>query len=345
LATSGADIGAAWLEDNGTELNEGLLHFTRFGPDLTVLSDTGCLGSATAPQVALASAPTGWLVAEETAGFVHIFALDATETLRGTRDIPLPAGGAGYGDLKLIQQSQGGPLLLWGTPFGHVVTVNAQILAGDASDVGARVTLTDVGENTITGVFTGSGFELAWKHQPADLGPADAIQLAHVALDGTLRMDSSIAGLVPASSPLRLVWTGSEARLIYAGWVTPPSLVTPNPMTAMFLLRLTASGSTVGSPVQISPGGELLDPASLLAVGDDVLGLRVWIDNSGAEHLDLRRVSSRGATVWAPFSVAQAPQYGATQMVQLGADAVVGWFETYYQIAPRLGLTKIALAP
>jgi hypothetical protein len=331
MATSGADIGAAWLEDNW------LLHFTRFGPDLTVLSDTGCLGSMT-ERVALASAPTGWLVAEEAggaAGIIHIFALDATGTLRGTRDIPLPM--PGYGDLKLIQQSQGGPLLLWETGLGKAVTVNAQILAGDASDVGARVTLSDVGGSSIAGVFTGSGFELAWSHQPDGL-PIDAIQLAHVALDGTLRMDSSIAGMVPAW-PLRLVWTGSEARLIYAGWLT----VTPNPTIAMFLLRLTASGATVGSPVQISPGGEILDPASLLAVGDDALGLRNWIDLSGA-HLNLRRVSSSGATVWAPFSFAQAPGYDAMQMVQLGADAIVGWYEGDV-IAARLGLTKIALAP
>jgi hypothetical protein len=337
LATSGADIGAAWLEANFTTPGEGLLHFTRFGPDLTVLSDTGCLGSAIALQVDLASAPTGWLVAEETAaGFIHISPLMRRRRSAVRAIIPLPM--AGYGDLKLIQQSQGGPLLLWETGLGKAVTVNAQILAGDASDVGARVTLTDVGGSSIAGVFTGSGFELAWSHQPAGL-PADAIQLAHVALDGTLRMDSSIAGMVPAW-PLRLVWTGSEARLIYAGWVT----VTPNPTIAMFLLRLTASGATVGSPVQISPGGELLDPASLLAVGDDALGLRNWIDNSGA-HLDLRRVSSRGATVWAPFSFAQAPGYNAMQMVQLGADAIVGWFEGDAIAAPRLGLTKIALAP
>jgi hypothetical protein len=87
LATTSTEIAVAW-----SEASAGGLHFTRFSPDLTVLSDVACFPGLDVGSVSLVSMTSGWLIAT-------------------TNDAP--------GDtLTLVRlDAQGG--VTWSSPIGH----------------------------------------------------------------------------------------------------------------------------------------------------------------------------------------------------------------------------------
>jgi hypothetical protein len=332
LAASDTELGFVWQEA-GT-----WLHFTRLRPDFTVLSDTACIGPAvSAWQVALAATPTGWLIAETDAVHatpIYLFSLDAAGILRGT----LPMGVQAR-EVHLIQRPGGGPLLLWVDPvqfFGTEGMLHAQLVADDGVPVGAETRVAPVQPGSVTGVFTGAGFELAAEVDVVVAMDLRAIQLFYVGLDGSLRTDAHTTTHNWFASPSVIAWSGLELRLLY-------DCVTDAGSGTCFQ-RFSPSGLSVSGPSVL--GGPVGGRASALA-GDSHTGiLREGSAEDPALGFAFETIDSSGAVVAAPQTVSRDPGTDAVQMVAQGGDAVVAWIGSDLSgLQPRLEMARVRLTP
>jgi hypothetical protein len=326
---SGSEVGIVWSEPNATPPN-GPIHFTRVGHDLTILSDSPCLGTLATPLLlSLAPTPTGWLIAATGLSSTDILSLDAAGTPRGTRSLPgLPMGPGGpeYVGARLFSRRGGGALLAWleDSESGTAKTLHLEMLNEDGSDAGVPGVTTSV-DGLQHGVFVGDGFELA-----TIVG--ESLQLLHAGLDGTLRVDALLpnVGFYPTA---RLAWSGSEARLVYWGYQSTDG----DTASAVFFQRVSQGGATVGDRVMIA-GGQFNRFAMGGAIGDDTIVLLAFAG--------LMRVSPLGVVSSGPEPVDRAP-LNNQDLALLGDEAVVvsavgpAFFDTDYQ--SRLALAAVGL--
>jgi len=320
LAASDSQVALVWKD-----LLNSSWHFRRMARDFSVLSDTTLPAGFAASSVA--STPTGWLISE-VGSHVSLVSLDPAGAVRGSRDIASLAPNGGY-NAPLIASPAGRSLLIWvdGLYAGWHGTLHAQVVGEDGSAVGAETQVGNSSE-THTSVFVGDGFELAAPVLDPNSG-YPTIQLVHIALDGSARMDAAIAGAWMQS----LAWFGSEVRIAYQqGQSSQPS---------PFLQRVTAGGALIGGPMPIA-GTYYVNDAMfnwMGAIGND---MAMWSWRAPRTSGDLVRLSLSGSEVWrVPVVRMGWWQVTVMAMTLQGSDAIVAWANS----SDRVDLARIQLMP
>jgi hypothetical protein len=341
LATTSTEIDVAWAEGSA-----GGLHFTRFRPDLTVLSDLACLPGLTARSVALANMPSGWLIAttnEPVGDTLTLVRLDAQGGVTWSSPILHADGSGGFYSFdvpQLLAGTSGGPLLVWDEGNGSAGSAYLQSLDLDGAPSGSALTIANAGY--VVGTAVDNGFALA-ASVPGPTGNA-ATQLFHLASDGTLTRGA----LIGAGSPSGLAWSGSDLRLSYEA----EAVLEGGAQQAMYVQRATRDGALVGAPQIFESFSTALVTNPLFAVGDDTVVLR-YLEGSLASSMILGRWTSQQSLSWPEVTFASAPLLAAPQLGQQGGDAIVAFIDGYYFLsgifpttaAARLSLERIRITP
>jgi len=325
LAATDTEIGVAWLEDGQW------IHFTRLGPDLTVLSDTACFGSPLSDswQLALAATPTGWLIAaNDTARSspIDLFAIDAVGELRSSKTTATQAS-----NVYLFPRPGSAPLLVWidgAFSFQVPGTLHAQLLNDDGDAVSGEARIDSILHPYVAGVFVGDGFELmAATGKGPDGGYFPVFQVVHLGLDLAVRTDV-VTGLALGEAP-SIDWTGSEVQFAYTGC---DELITDACRTKTFVERITAGGTRVGARTEVPIPGGYFDSA--VAEGTDTV---ILYGVPAAK--ELLRIDPMATTAWTSEPVWYSPQTYSVRMVKQRDDVVIAWFSA------RLELARIRVAP
>ncbi|HEV3190144.1 MAG TPA: hypothetical protein VGY54_06580, partial [Polyangiaceae bacterium] len=235
LAASDTEIGLAWGDRSGT------VHFTRFGSDLTLLSDN-CITTPHFDALSLASNSSGWMIAahgyeDSESGApgdqLLLYPLDhAGKMYRSNQVLSVARDHADFavayfrGGPTLSSLSGGDRLLLsWVEDFYFRCLASpcpyllSRVLVNDGSTVvspdGGDGTLSPGGETYGTSGRPGRPF---WAYSSVAVEDGFAVEttpqgLSHVAFDGTLRATP----LAPSTTNtnVKLAWSGSELRLLY----------------------------------------------------------------------------------------------------------------------------------
>jgi hypothetical protein len=335
LAASAAEVGLVWRDSAFTT------HFTRLAPDFSVLSDTSLQVTA-AVASSVAATPSGWLITT-VGSSVSLISLDSAGTVVASRDVALLSTGADS-DAPLVASATG-LLLMWvdGLYGGWDGTLHAQVLAWDGSSVGPELQVAhSSGGYDYASVFVGDGFELAatvascagsqpihGQGCPNGVNVSNTVQLVHMAMDGTARMDATVSG---AHAP-SLAWSGSETRLLY--WTDSA----PNQQS--LLQRVTAGGVLVSNPISITFAPDRMLPTG--ALGSDMAMLR-FVPTASTLGEDVVRVSVSGSTVW-EVPVMQSPYQVPVVWAAQGSDGLIAWLDLANTLRPGLSLARVHLTP
>ena len=318
LAANVTEVAMAWMEPLQSDPPPNpRVHFTRFGPDLRVLSDTGCLGPAdAAPPVSVAAVPGGWLLAAGGPTKTTLIALDAKGDVTGSHDYP-----GSYG-AQLTEQPGAGPLFSWSdspqaTSADTTGNLRLQLVGADGSAIGTdhRVGKLSYGWSA---VYVDDGFEVA-----ADVGFAsgnERIQLVHLALDGTLRTDSSISG--QQMYAVTMTWSGTQTAMVYVSMVT--TSVDTSPRT--LFVHVSQAGALLGSPLVLDASNDYA-AYPVFSIGEDTAVL-VVPDSGEISQLDIARLSPAGVPKAAPTPIVRAGLITSYAMAHQGTDAIVAWIDT-----------------
>ena len=344
LAVSDSEFGLVWVH----ACYPPLIHFTRLALDFTILSDTVPIGSAPPAyaRTSIASSSAGWLIAIASPEGISLLSFDKGGTATGSRDVSFSKRFGGSEE-TLVPRAGGDPLVMWvdGMSPGTLPsegTLHAQLLSPDASAKGIEVTVLNTSVIGTAGVAVSDGFELAMTVRSGAPGDPGTIQLVHIALDGTSRMDARIplTGLPnEAQTWLSLGWSGSELQLMYYLWMDAGE-------PAILLQRVTESGVLVGTPIHVvdlPSFGHFFFP--MLAIGSDTVLLRATPPFGSSA--DVLRLNSSGSDVWPPAPVVRAPNIYSIAMVGQGSDAVIAWNASrdYTLTTSTLELARIRLTP
>lgn len=348
LAATDTEIGLLWTD--GCAPTSG--YFTRLRPDFTIASDGGARGAPlslpslaavpTPNQTSMAPSSNGWLIAIGTSNGISMVSLDASGTEAGSRDVSFSQPYAGS-EVNLVARAGGDPLLMWvdGYHPGTLPssgTLHAELLASDGSARAPDATFMNASVLGTAGVFVDDGFELAMVDRTSGPGTPGSIQLVHVGLDASVRMDAAIALDGPVTleqTPLGLTWSGSGIGLLYT------FVVDGGAWTIMFQ-QVTPGGALNGAPVQVvgwpggyTPGYSTWYPP--IGAGTDA----VILDAQG-KSADVLRLSTSGNDVWPPVPVVRASGIQSIAMTGQGSDAVVAWSARRDQ---SLHMARISLTP
>jgi hypothetical protein len=345
VAAGDAEIDMVWLETTAADAGStSTLHFTRFGPDFSLLTDTRCFGPPTA-SVSLARLGAGWVVGVLVVGAlsetsIALIQLDSSGAVRGSHT--LGVGNKGTFGFKLTTGPGGGALLTWvdgGSPNGGYGDVHALLLGPDGAAPSAAVTVAS-NVRSWAAASTGDGYALAAQffYSDADagnvLGISNAVQLFRLGLDGSLSTGAFIAGV--GWTPIGLAWSGSDLRLRYrAGDIDPDSGIS---YIGGVLQTVGRDGTLLGDPqpVDLSEDGPAM---ALFAVGTDTVLLRGMAAGS---KLNVIRLASTGAAVWPELAVVRTADigFGGQDMAEQGGDAIVAWTEM-----SNLSLARVRVSP
>lgn len=330
LAATDQDIVVAWVAGPGASANAaGTVRVARFGADLSLIAEQGCIGPPTAQRVAIARSTTGYILAIDIGGSVIVQPLDSTGAVRGCSRVIANAQFPMLAPRIQGANVAGGPLLGWSASpptTGAELEMRATILDDDGAETLSPVTVFPVTVQqpraNYDAVFTGDGFLVV--AEGADTW------LARLTMDGTVTRQAPPAS---AGDPefQRLTWTGTEGRVVYVDLTGSVSKV----------LRVDKTGSPLGTPVALS--GTLYLAPPVLAVGQDT----VVVEGTGNHIIDsdsqlsVERVSPTGTSVTRPFAVVTDPE-GVYQpkLALRGPDVVLAWVGGVYP--GRIGLARLA---
>jgi hypothetical protein len=278
------------------------VHFLRLRADLSVDSETTCLGPARPESVSLAPTPGGWLLAVSTARppAVYLIPLGQDGRLRAPmRTLSLTVGGR-----LLAARPDGGPLLALGRVVDAAVPVPESVML---DPLGNEVTPRLPIEPRLA-VWTGDGTLVAMSGNGA--------VLTKLGLDGR---EVARRNLGPTAAITALTWTGSEARATF--------ITQGLPEAGGYWIRLRGDGAPVGAPVALRLTRDQLNtPLSLAAHGDDSF-LLTSQNGIGGPWLELRRLDLDGVSGPA-VRLSHAPNmYSKGQLVRHGDDLLAAWDE------------------
>lgn len=343
LATNGSEIALAWVEDAPGYP----FHFTRFAADLTLLSDTPCLGDATY-GVSLAATGSGWMVAAaSSSGTLAILSLDAQGTVQSTAQLgtPVDAGSLTiipYWGPKLVAGPSGGFLLgwfAWSPTDSNHSSLELQLLDATGSPSGTSQAVDKVLDWASAAVD--DGFVIAANRFYES--PSYALETRHLGLDGTLTTGATIP-IDQSEWGVSLAWSGTTLWMTYN---TVTSGLYGQDET--LLQQATQDGALIGSPFPIAPVDSIHSPnsnVSLLAVGADAIVL-VALGANYLGGLGLERWTTGPAAIWPEATIAEAWRMGSAQLVLQGGDAVVAWSDLSLREPsfPRLTLARVRITP
>lgn len=327
LAVRGEGVAVAWVtREDTSQQREAEAHVALFSRDLA-LERRVRLGSGAGPSdVSIAATPEGWLVATST--YDGTSAAIVTQPLRpdlvafGSATSITNAGGP-----ILVGRPDGAPLLLYtGLPGG----VGAALLdQGGQGRLWSTTLFASVTEPRFgSAVFTGDGFLVAMRE--------NGVTVRRVGLDG--QVGPAYASFGTSTEYPQLVWTGSEARVVWTDFSH----------TDVRWSRLDREGAPLGEPVVLGGSPDYYDPSPAAARGDDsVVLLGGYTGGTGlADQLDLLVVDGRGELLFGPCAMV-APEGGRTAtsyaLARLGDGYVTAWVEwrTWYE-GTGLGLARFS---
>jgi hypothetical protein len=278
------------------------VHFLRLRADLSLDSETTCLGPARPESVSLAPTPGGWLLAVGTTSppAVHLISLGQDGRLRAPmRTMSLTVGGR-----LLAARPDGGPLLALGRVVDAAVPVSESVMLDPlGNEVTPRLPL-----EPRLAVSTGDGILVAVNGNGA--------VLTKLGLDGT---EGARRNLGPTASITALTWTGSEARATF--------ITQGLPEAGGYWIRLRGDGAPLGTPVALRLTRDQLNtPLSLVARGDDSFLLTTQY-GTGGPWLELRRLDLDGVSGPAVRLSHLPSMYSRGQLVRRGDDLLAAWDE------------------
>jgi hypothetical protein len=301
IASNATNVAIAWA--NGAPGSAGL-NVAVLGSDLTVQSQSGCLGDSDVGMVAIAATANGWIVAAETGGGIEIQ--------------PLTPGGVPTGPGQFLANAtvpilasnpSGGPLLAWASPDynGWVSVLGADGTVTSSAPVFYQIVEPEYG----SAVFVGDGFLVGIR---GSLGAT----VAHVGLDGTIGTPYSLGD---ETEYPKLSYTGTEARVVYSDF---------SEVGAVEFQRLDTTGAPIGTPQQLGSIPEYYGQGPNTTVGSDsVVVMSGYSSETGvATHLDITRVTQSGSVVYSPYMLATVGKLDDIwdySMAPIGSDMVVAW--------------------
>jgi hypothetical protein len=284
LGAADSEIVLAWVSGATASGGSGV-HLARFSPDLSLLAETGCLGLNDAWRLSLSIAPSGWILAVDTARGIELRPLSPTLVARKLEGGPI----------------LGGPLLVWSTgPSTLDNTRWATLLADDARTETPDVMLARATAEEASAVFVGDGFLYA------DL-ERGGVAIERIGLDGVL---GARQAPVPDAEYPQLSWTGSGGRLVYQTLGS-----------RMMWAPLDSSGALLAPSVTIGPGAFHFQ---VVAVGDDALVLTT-LGNSGLEITHLSKAGTIVDGPYSLVANAPSIFGWDRVIAGRGSDAIVAW--------------------
>jgi hypothetical protein len=297
-AANAAAIGIAW-----TELHGGMLHFTRVGPDLSVLSDSSYPGSESIYALAVAATPTGWLVATS-APTATLFEIDAAGRWVTARSITTSSVNNGL-NVTLTAGPDGTSLLSWNA---RDAMVHLQQLNSEGTPLGSALVIPNVLATSSVGVSDGFALAIAPGMSPDDpFSPAKRVDLLHLGLDGTLAHGDTIEG-TPDGFPLESITVASNATRIRVAF----PVTNGQGQSGLCFQDATEQAAVVGPPMC---SDAQLQPDGLLVASD---GVSVVLARDGLSRWPQGDAGSLVETVLMP-GVADVTH----QLIGLNDDAVV----------------------
>jgi hypothetical protein len=278
-----------------------------------LLSDTPCIGPVDSSEsYSVVASSTGWLATLASDQGFTIVALDASGNVTATRAVVDHEKYGVVGGVHLYPRVGAGPLLVWNDDptgaFPAPAALHAELLADDGAATW-RVDLPNMESSENAAVFVDDGFEVVMnQHVSGTFNGLGPLQLAHIALDGTVRLDATVPATDVSTqiAPPNLTWDGTAIRLTYT---------TNDPSTSEHLQAITAGGALSGEPLGLPQFGY---QPSVFGLGSDLI---VEMPSDGVVVM---RFDAAGKPVWPAARIAQSP-YGLTAMVEQGGDAVVAW--------------------
>jgi hypothetical protein len=283
------------------------LHFAAIGSDLMPIGPARCYAAA-AGGAAVAPLPGGWLLAAST--------FDSSGQPLATVVMPVDREGRRAGAsttipdvrmIKLVGQPGGGPLLL---SLGQAVLLDVS-----GGVVWSRPVFgPDFAWDRAAAVFTGTGFLVA-------AATDNGLETAKLGLDGSLPSSQVVRGK-SSYLPPELVWTGTEARLM---WIES---VDPNEVR---WARLNGDGQIIGSPVVVATGAY----AGLVPSLSGSFGMAALLPGRGgaglqANGLSAMTIDGMGNVVVAPYPITRNPNLlGDYQLAMVDSQVIAAWIDPF----------------
>jgi hypothetical protein len=318
LAASDAEVALAWLQIDADDRPS--LRFARLSPALDLISATkidddtveggrviDLYGKGTQAYLSVAALPSGWLVAGWAEPELFIHAIDAAghpvaRTVIGHGDALLDQIGAP----TLVSRPNAAPLLLWQT--GN--TLHVFPVAADGRSVSPQVDIELGDEYPNSAAFTGGSVYLASYAVSDDLPRTRVRRLAPdggvlSTFDALVGLEQYGVALVDGAEDLRVVLSTKKDDA--------------HPIVVM--QRLSTTGASVGSPVELGAHPDYEDGKGVAIGGETISLLR-------GPGLGLARVGAAGALLTPAYPITvrvnEAPRWFA--IVRRGPDAVAAWF-------------------
>lgn len=354
LAATEREFALGWLSGWTAAGKSRVVHFARFGPDLTKLSESSCAGATQLGEVgagaavSLVARPGGWLLAATGAGGT---------TVRGLGPDGRSQEGLAYhfriAPVSLIAAPDGRTLMLWPEAYagGYLTSWSVRLfrpqggrplpepplgpwgLAGALLSADGAIVRGPSWLSSATlprAVATGAGFVVAGSMNYLDAkGGLAGNGMGVIAVDA-MSLATAARQLVGRSAQTpEMVWTGRDLVLIYAV------------NTGLQLQRLSRTGVPLGPPFGPALAADVVPyGVRAIALDEDSLLLLFQAAPIGAtyRHLDLytARVRTDGYVERGPERISREPymsQQGDYQLVRCGADAIAAWSRTYPQHA------------
>jgi len=331
LAATDSDLAIAVVEldDQGADW----LSLLRLSPRLDLrgtvrLDDTrqpGPLFGGGILGTAVASLPSGWVVAACGQPEIFIQALDATGKQMG-RTVVSPATDSHLwchnATPVLAARPGGGPLMAWQTRDG----VKVALIAADGRSASAPQTITDLAafSDAPAAAWIGDAFYVVAAIPASATGNTRALRIVRITPDGVATLvGDRFAGEAHGSPGIAV--GAADLRVGFVG--LPPGGVDPDDRS-VFWQQLGPSGEALFPVVALGGHSDYYGrPAAVAFDGDTVVLMGGYTG-----HLGLTRVASDGQIVTPVWSVVSAPPpvgVGNYDLVRIGAEVVAGWIPPY----------------
>ncbi len=327
LTASDTEIAVAWVAGPGLLGNEpalGSARLARFGPDLSLISQSNCFGPAHAHNIALARSRSGYIIAIDDDGDtgVSIQSFDPSGNAVGSPRVLPGASHPALVERAVDGVVSGGPLLVWSEAPSSGSTASglamrAELLGDDGTaETSPTLLAAVVPVGHTNGAFIGQGFVVVTESGGARL----------VALDGTITTPpiSTMVGEDPG-----VAWSGIAGALVSFGakWQS-----------------FDASGSAIGAPVTLPK--QIFIPSTITMLGSDSIvafgsGDTTTIDRDG--EISVGRFAADGTTVTAPFRVVVDPEaLGEPRLVRRGTEVILAWVGGLRSYPGRIGIARLS---
>ncbi|HEX7505542.1 MAG TPA: hypothetical protein VF550_02140 [Polyangia bacterium] len=283
VASNGTKVAMVWptlSSGSVTRLRLGLVN-----DDLSITAGDCLAEGVVNPAPVLAPSPTGWLLAYQHAPgdgtyWVQLVAFDAAGQM-----VSMPAASIAGAPTGLVARPNAMPLLLYSVADASGTTSSNMAALLDSSGKPVwTVRIGKGGDSKPVAVYTGDGF--LWTDRAALA--ADPV-LARIGLDGTVTTTTLPLG--EDNYDPRLVWTGTEARMLwYGSWIAldkmgtalgpvhrltsgqtmAPEAAVLGTNTAVLLMPVEAAATATGPRdlVVIDAAGNATAPATIFADGN-----------------------------------------------------------------------------